>query len=472
MIPIILSGGSGIRLWPLSRTTCPKQFLPLVGQNTLFQETCLRLPEELMKNPIIVCNEEHRFIAAHQLHDIGVDANTIMLEPFGRNTAPAVTIAALHIEAQGQDEILAVLPADHIIHDTSSFQAALISGEKEAKKGKIVTFGIMPTSPQTGFGYIEAKNKNPEGSDINSFKEKPDVVTAEQYLRSGKYYWNSGIFMFSTKVFLSEIRKHAPDIYKSCRDAYSHITKDIDFLRINAKNFINCRSESIDYAIMEKTNKAHVIPLDAGWNDLGSWPAVFDTKIHKKNENVIEGDVIQHDCKGSYFYSDNKLITAIGLEGFIVVDTLDALLVAPKERAQEVKNIVSELIEKDRQEATIHRMVHRPWGTYDSVDIGEGYQVKRITVYPRQKLSLQKHFHRSEHWVVVKGMAKVTCDDEVFLIKENESTYIPVGSVHSLENKNNTPLILIEVQTGNYLGEDDIERFEDLYGRDVNSKTP
>lgn len=465
MIPIILSGGSGTRLWPLSRTTYPKQFLTLAGEKTLFQATFSRLPDKNIQSPIIICNQEHRFLAARQLLDIGVTAEAIILEPIGRNTAPAIALAALHIEAQGREEVMLVLPADHIIRDLPVFHKALGAGEARAREGKIVTFGIVPDAPHTGFGYIQAAIRGNEGSDILAFKEKPDVITAQSYIDSGNYYWNSGMFMFSSSTYLQELKTYAPDIFKSCQEAYSEMYQDLDFLRLNEKIFSNCRSDSIDYAIMEKTEHAFVIPLNAGWSDLGAWSSIQDIKEKCPAGNVVEGDVIQHDCEGSYLYSDNKLIAAIGLKNMLVVDTLDAVLVAPMDRLQEVKGIVDELKSKGREEATLHRLVHRPWGTYDRVDIGERYQVKHITVYPGQKLSVQMHHHRAEHWIVVNGTAKVTCGEKTFIVKENESTYIPIGSIHALENPGETILELIEVQSGDYLGEDDIVRFEDRYGR-------
>ncbi len=465
MIPIILSGGSGSRLWPLSRKTYPKQFLQLVSEYSLFQETCMRLSLGEMEKPIVVCNNDHRFLAAHQLKDINVDVETIILEPIGRNTAPAIAIAALHLEAQGRDEIMLVLPADHVITDTVAFKKVLQLGNEAALNSRIVTFGIVPDAPLTGFGYIQAANKSKDGAEILAFKEKPDVLTAKKYVESGDYYWNSGMFMFSSSVYLAELARSAPDILKSCIKAYNDISEDFDFLRLNEKSFEDCRSESIDYAIMEKIDNAFVIPLDAGWSDLGAWSSILDVKKRCVEGNAIDGDVIQHDCKGSYFYSENKLVTAIGLEDMVVIDTPDALLVAPKARVQEVTSMVDNLNMLGRPEAIINRLVHRPWGTFNSLDKSEQHQVKRIKVYPGQKLSVQMHNKRSEHWVVVNGTATVTLNEDVFELKEYESVYIPVKSVHALENKTDRSLELIEVQCGSYLGEDDIVRFEDVYGR-------
>lgn len=466
MIPVILSGGSGTRLWPLSRTTYPKQFLPMASDQTLFQETLTRLPQDKVQAPIIVCNNEHRFLAAHQMQDLGIKPDTIILEPIGRNTAPAIAIAALHLIAANNDGVMLILPADHVIKDHSAFAKVLLTGASKAEEGKVVTFGVVPDQPHTGYGYIKAASTDVSGADIVEFKEKPDVDTAVAYIESGDYYWNSGMFMFKASVFINELEQHAPDILAACKTSFKNITKDLDFLRLKTESFGQVRSESIDYAVMEKTEHAFVIPLNAGWNDLGAWSSVLDVKEKNADGNVLEGDIFASDCKGSYLYSDNKIVAAIGLEDMVIIDTLDAVLVAPKDRVQDVKNIVEKLKADNRSEAIVHRLVHRPWGTYDGVDTGDRHQVKRITVYPGQKLSVQRHQHRAEHWIVVKGTAKVTCDEKTFIVKENESTYIPVGSIHSLENPNETLLELIEVQSGDYLGEDDIERFEDRYGRE------
>lgn len=466
MIPIILSGGSGSRLWPMSRTTFPKQFLPLTGDESLFQQTCSRLPTENMSDPIVVCNNDHRFLAAHQLQDIGIKPRTIILEPIGRNTAPAIAIAALYIEQQNLDEIMLVLPADHVILDHSAFHAALSAGEAQAKTGKVVTFGIVPDGPQTGFGYIQAASNSADGSDILSFKEKPDLATAQTYIDSGDYYWNSGMFMFSSKTFLAELETHDPDLLKSCRNAFKGILSDLDFMRLEEESFSLCRSQSIDYAIMEKTEEAYIIPLDVGWSDLGAWSAIYDVKDKDENLNAIDGDVYIHDCKGSYLHSDNKIIAAVGLENIVVVDTPDAVLVSTKDRVQEVKEIVKSLTIEKRPEVDIHLLVHRPWGMYNCLNKGERDQVKRIWIYPGQKLSVQFHHKRSEHWVVVKGKARVTVGDDTFDLTENQSTYIPAGTVHSLENDTDTIVEMVEIQCGDYLGEDDIVRLSDNYGRE------
>ncbi|RLA17767.1 MAG: mannose-1-phosphate guanylyltransferase/mannose-6-phosphate isomerase [Gammaproteobacteria bacterium] len=464
MKPVVLSGGSGTRLWPLSRSAYPKQFLPLTSDNTMLQETLLRLRGiEAMGSPLVICNEEHRFMVAEQLREIELKPQAIMLEPVGRNTAPAVALAALAVEP---DEILLILPADHVIEDIATFQAAIAEAVAEAEKGHLVTFGIVPTGPETGYGYIQAVEKGQATAyKVNRFVEKPDLQTATQYLESGDYYWNSGMFVFKASRYLEELEKFNPEMLAACREAYQKAEEDLDFVRVDRATFEACPSDSIDYAVMEKTESAVVIPLDANWNDVGSWAALWEVSEKDAQGNALKGDVLIHDTSNSYIYSDQKLVATIGIKDLVVIETDDAVMVAPKERVQEVKEIVAQLKAKKRSESEQHRKVYRPWGYYDSIDNGERHQAKRIVVKPGAKLSLQMHHHRAEHWIVVKGTALVTRGDEQLIVSENESTYIPLGTIHCLENKGVIPLEMIEVQSGSYLGEDDIVRFEDKYGR-------
>ena len=464
MKPVVLSGGSGTRLWPLSRSAYPKQFLPLTSDNTMLQETLLRLRGiEAMGSPLVICNEEHRFMVAEQLREIALKPQAIMLEPVGRNTAPAVALAALAVEP---DEILLILPADHVIEDIATFQAAIAEAVAEAEKGHLVTFGIVPTGPETGYGYIQAVEKGQATAyKVNRFVEKPDLQTATQYLKSGDYYWNSGMFVFKASRYLEELEKFNPEMLAACREAYQKAEEDLDFVRVDRATFEACPSDSIDYAVMEKTESAVVIPLDANWNDVGSWAALWEVSEKDAQGNALKGDVLIHDTSNSYIYSDQKLVATIGIKDLVVIETDDAVMVAPKERVQEVKEIVAQLKAKKRSESEQHRKVYRPWGYYDSIDNGERHQAKRIVVKPGAKLSLQMHHHRAEHWIVVKGTALVTRGDEQLIVSENESTYIPLGTIHCLENKGVIPLEMIEVQSGSYLGEDDIVRFEDKYGR-------
>ena len=465
MIPIILSGGSGTRLWPLSRSQYPKQFLPLVSDHTMVQETMLRLSGLAgVKSPIAVCNDEHRFMMAEQLWEIGVKPSAIILEPMGKNTAPAVAIAAL--SADSPDDVLLVLPSDHVISDVESFHSAIAQAETLAKQGYLVTFGIVPSHPETGYGYImKAPERLGNAYKVSAFVEKPDLETAKNYLKSGNYLWNSGMFAFTAGHFLKELEKFNPEMLSICKQALGTAKSDLDFIRLDKAIFSTCPADSIDYAVMEKTDKAAVIPLDAGWNDVGSWSALWDVTDKDSFGNAISGDVMTVDTKNSYIYSENKLVTVIGVEDLVVIETNDAVLIAPKNRVQEVKQIVDQLKHLGRTEAQVHRKAYRPWGHYDSVDSGERHQTKRIVVKPGAKLSLQKHHHRAEHWVVVKGTALVTRGDEQILLTENESTFIPLGTVHRLENPGVIPLEIVEVQSGSYLGEDDIVRFGDQYGR-------
>ena len=463
ILPIILSGGSGTRLWPLSRETYPKQFLPLVGKDSMLQSTWLRVAPLAAQGPIVVANAEHRFIAAEQLQQVGTSASAILLEPVGRNTAPAIAVAALEAAGHGQDPLLLVLPSDHVIADEQAFRAAVAVAAEAAEAGQLVTFGITPTRPETGYGYIKAgagENARP----VERFVEKPDLSTAEGYVASGDYFWNSGMFLFKASRYLQELAKHAPAIAEAAQQAWQNSRRDIDFIRLDSEAFAASPSDSIDYAVMEKTDAAAVVPLDAGWNDVGSWSALHDVSAKDADGNAHHGDVIAIDCRDTYAYGD-RLIAMIGLEDVVVVETVDAVLVGKRERMQEVKDVVAQIKREQRSEATWHRKVYRPWGAYDSIDNGDRHQVKRITVKPGGTLSLQMHHHRAEHWIVVSGTAEVTRGDEVLLLTENQSTYIPLGVTHRLRNPGKLPLELIEVQSGSYLGEDDIVRFEDTYGR-------
>ena len=466
IIPVILSGGSGTRLWPLSRKLHPKQFIELMGKTTLFQEAVLRLPESI-ESPLIICNEEHRFLAAEQLREINKEPKNIILEPVGRNTAPAIALAALKSIKESEDAILLVLSADHLIQDMDKFHQAIALATKQAEQNKLVTFGIAPNKIETGYGYIKANiSKNKNYYDIDEFVEKPDYKTAKKYVDSGGYFWNSGMFMFKASVYLSELEKYEPEILSACQKSCQTEFYDLDFIRLNEQEFLKCPSQSIDYAVMEKTKNASMVILDANWSDVGSWTALWDSQVKDNDDNLVVGDVILDKVSDTYVHStSNRLVSVIGLSDLIVVDTQDAVLVTNKEHAQDVKNIVEKIKKSGRLESDQHRKIFRPWGYYDSIDRGEGFQVKRILVNPGQKLSLQKHNHRSEHWVVVKGKAQVTCGEKTFQLIENQSTYISLGKVHRLENIEDTPLEIIEIQTGSYLGEDDIIRIDDDYER-------
>lgn len=462
IIPVVLSGGSGTRLWPLSRKHYPKQLLPLVTENTLLQDTLLRVDH--LADPIIVCNNDHRFMVAEQVQSVGLHAASIILEPVARNTAPAIALAAFEAAQIDSDAIIAVFAADHVILDQKNFRSALDIGITAAAMGKLATFGIVPAHPETGYGYIKSSSKS-QDAEVLEFVEKPDLQTAKHYLESGDYLWNSGMFVFKASVYLDELKTFSPEIYKACEEGFKQAKKDLDFLRIDEAAFSQAADDSVDYVVMEKTKKAWVVPMDAGWSDVGSWSSLWDVSKKDENGNVNRGDVISIDSSDCYFESQDKLIAAIGLEGLVVINTKDALLLAKKDRVQEVKKIVSQLKADNRHEHLLHREVYRPWGSYDSIESGNRYQVKRITVKPGASLSLQMHYHRSEHWVVVEGSAVVTIDDTEHLLSANESVYIPLGSKHRLTNPGKIPLELIEVQSGTYLGEDDIVRFEDNYGR-------
>jgi mannose-1-phosphate guanylyltransferase / mannose-6-phosphate isomerase len=465
MIPVILSGGSGTRLWPLSRGQYPKQFLPLVSGHTMIQETVLRLAGVPgLKAPIAVCNEDHRFMLAEQLWEIGVKPAAIILEPVGKNTAPAVALAAL--SAQSENDILLILPADHVVGNRPAFHEAIAQARKLAEQDLLVTFGIVATEPETGYGYIKAgANQYGPAFNVAAFVEKPDLQTAQRYLESGDYFWNSGMFAFKAGCFLRELEKFNPEMLAVCREALKAAKTDLDFVRLDKAIFSTCPADSIDYAVMEKTDKAAVIPLDADWNDVGSWSALWDVTAKDGSGNAIKGDVLTVDTVNSFIHSSSKLVAVIGVENLVVVETDDAVMVAAKDRVQDVKAIVDQLKALKRAEAQVHRKVYRPWGHYDLVDCGDRHHTKRIVVKPGAKLSVQKHHHRAEHWVVVKGTAWVSKNGESILVTENESIYIPVGTVHSLENPGVIPLEMVEVQSGSYLGEDDIVRYEDQYGR-------
>lgn len=466
LTPVILAGGSGTRLWPLSRQLYPKQFLPLLGVKTLLQQTIERLQGLDCQAPIVVCNEEHRFLAAEQLRQTGIDDGAIILEPVPKNTAPAIALAAHEALRRDEEAMLLVLPADHLIEDTASFHAAVKKALAAAKEGNLVTFGIVPHRPETGYGYIRrGREQSKEVFSVLAFVEKPDEATAKEYLKTGEYYWNSGMFLFGAKDYLEELERHAPDMADSCEKAFSRVKKDLDFLRIDEKAFATCPKDSIDYAVMEKTKKAMVVPLDAGWNDIGSWASLHDVCPKDENKNCVTGDVLTEDTENCLVRSESRLVAAAGLKDVIIVETKDAVLVIHKDSAQDIKTLVEKLEAEGKSEHINHREVYRPWGSYDSLERGERFQVKRIIVKPGARISTQMHYHRAEHWIVVRGTAKVTIDGETVLLTENESTFIPVGKMHILENPGKIPLELIEVQSGTYLGEDDIVRFEDKYGK-------
>ncbi|HIE5094683.1 TPA: mannose-1-phosphate guanylyltransferase/mannose-6-phosphate isomerase [Stenotrophomonas maltophilia] len=461
--PVILSGGSGTRLWPLSREAYPKQFLPLAGELTMLQATWQRIAPLAARGPLVIANEEHRFVAAEQLQQVGAEPAAIILEPVGRNTAPAIAVAALEATRDGADALLLVLPSDHVITDEAAFRSAVQAAASAAEAGKLVTFGIVPTGPETGYGYIKAADGQGLRA-VERFVEKPDLDTATGYVACGQYYWNSGMFLFKASRYLQELERFQPAMLAGSRQAWQQARRDADFTRLDKDAFTAVPSDSIDYAVMEKTADAVVIPLDAGWNDVGSWTALRDVSQQDGDGNAHQGDVIAIDCRNTYAYAQ-RLVALVGLDDVIVVETDDAVLVGKADRMQEVKTVVAQLKAEGRSEATWHRKVYRPWGAYDSIDNGERFQVKRITVKPGGTLSLQMHHHRAEHWIVVSGTAEVTRGDEVILLSENQSTYIPLGVTHRLRNPGKLPLELIEVQSGSYLGEDDIVRFEDTYGR-------
>jgi mannose-1-phosphate guanylyltransferase/mannose-6-phosphate isomerase len=468
LVPVILSGGSGTRLWPLSREFFPKQLLPLVGERTMLQDTALRLVGMAgVAAPVVVCNEQQRFMVAEQLRQVDVQPQSILLEPVGRNTAPAAAVAAM-AAISGQedaDPVLLVLPADHVIRDVGSFQAAVAKALPAAREGKLVTFGIVPTHAETGYGYIRKGEGAGAVVPVAEFVEKPDAGRAREFIDDGRYLWNSGMFLFSARRYLEELDKFAPGMREACSRAFTAARRDLDFTRLPTEDFAGCPSDSIDYAVMEKTDAAAVIPLAAGWSDVGSWASLHDALPADARKNVHQGDVVAVDTENCLLFSSSRLVAAVGLRDHVVVETKDAVMVAPRDRVQDVKLLVSRLKELGRSEPGLHREVFRPWGSYDSVDAGERFQVKRLTVKPGACMSLQMHHHRAEHWIVVSGTARITRGDEVFLLSENQSTYIPIGATHRIENPGKVPLHMIEVQSGSYLGEDDIVRFEDVYGR-------
>ncbi len=472
IIPVILCGGSGTRLWPLSRKSFPKQFLNLNKNNkhSLLQQTYERLLNlKDLSNPILISNEEHRFIVAEQMREIHVSPQTIILEPIGKNTAPAISLAALKALEVNDDPIIMVLASDHLIEDNKNFIDSLNSSINYAKSGYLVTFGVLPTYPETGYGYIESNSelnvKTLEAMKIKKFIEKPDIKKAEKFFKNKKYSWNSGIFVFKAKTIIDELEKFSPEIVKNCRSCIENSEKDLDFLRINKKTFSNCPSLSIDVAVMEKTRLGLVVPLNAKWSDIGNWKSLWEYEKKNSDGNVLKGNVVVKNVKNSFFSSESRLLVGIGIAELIVIETNDAVLVANKNSVQNVKFLVEELIKKNLIEATQHKKVHRPWGYYFTIASTEKWQVKRIEVSSGASLSLQMHFHRSEHWVVVKGTALVEINNEEKLLNPNESAYIPVGAKHRLSNPKKETLVLIEVQSGSYLGEDDIKRFEDKYGR-------
>lgn len=462
IIPVLLSGGVGSRLWPFSREHYPKQCLKLTDSlSSLMQQTLLRTNRLDVQSPLVVCNDDHRFLIAQQLQDIGVSDAKVMLEPVGKNTAPAVALAAFEMLQNGEDALMLVLPADHVIRDAKAFEAAVTQAQVLAEQNAVVTFGIKPTRPETGYGYI----KSGPDFDVEQFVEKPDLATAQAYLKSGDFLWNSGMFLVKASQYLRELKQHRADIYDAVEAAYQLRSEDLDFIRIDHDAFAKCPSESIDYAVMEHTKNAKVVPYDGDWSDIGAWDALYDYKEKDVDQNVISGDVMAEGTTNSLIRAESRLVATVGVDNLVIVETADAVLIMDKDQSQDVKKIVSRIKSEGRQEHAFHTTVHRPWGSYQTVDQCERHQVKRIMVKPGEKLSVQMHHHRAEHWVVVKGTAKVLNGEKEVLLTENESTYIPVGVVHALENPGKIPLEIIEVQSGGYLGEDDIVRFSDRYGR-------
>lgn len=468
IFPIIMAGGTGSRLWPMSRELYPKQFLRLNGDFSLLQDTVSRLNGLEVTEPLLICNEQHRFLAAEQLRQINQLSKNIILEPVGRNTAPAIALAALSATADGSDPLLLVLAADHVIENTEAFHQAIRAATPLAEQGKLVTFGIVANVPETGYGYIQRGESFGESAfNVKRFVEKPDLPTATEYLASGEYYWNSGMFLFSAKRYLEELGEFRPDILAACQLAMADVKIDAvqDFIRVDLEAFSACPDESVDYAVMEKTTDAVVIPLDAGWNDVGSWSALWEVNERDDNGNALTGDIFTHKTSNCYINTDDTLVAAIGVENLVIVNTKDAVLVIDKSQVQDVKKVVEFLKSNDRREYRLHRESYRPWGRHDKVVDAPRYQINRVTVKPGGKFSLQKHLHRAEHWVVLSGTAEVTLEGKTYLLTENQSTFIPIGSVHMLENPGKIPLELLEISSGSYLGEDDIIRLKDHYGR-------
>lgn len=466
ILPVILSGGSGTRLWPTSRSMYPKQLLPLASDATMLQATALRVAglPEATDSCLVICNESHRFSVAEQLREINRSAKMI-LEPEGRNTAPAIALAALDTVSEYGDCLLLVMPADHVIADTTAFAEAVAVASAAADDGHLVTFGIVPTKAETGYGYIKAVDGPGPAAVVEAFVEKPDTDTAQAYVDSGNYYWNSGMFLFRASAYLEELERHAPQIHAACKASMEAAAEDGEFLRPDAETFSACPSDSIDYAVMENSDNVYMVPLDAGWSDVGSWSALQDVSSKDDDANHVRGDTLLHNCSGTFVQAESRLVAGVGLENVIVVETKDSVLVANRDDVQDVKKVVDELRERGRSETDLHREVFRPWGSYDSLEIADNFQVKRLVIKPGAVLSLQKHAHRSEHWVVVSGKIRVTRNDEEFDLAENESTYVAVGDVHRIANPFNVAAHVIEVQCGAYLGEDDIVRIEDNYGR-------
>ncbi|ROS16555.1 mannose-1-phosphate guanylyltransferase [Raoultella sp. BIGb0399] len=467
IVPVIMAGGTGSRLWPMSRELYPKQFLRLNGDQSMLQDTVSRLDGLNVSAPMLICNEQHRFLAAEQLRQIDRLSNNIILEPVGRNTAPAIALAALSVIANGQNPLMLVLAADHVIENTQAFHQAIHAATPLAEQGKLVTFGIVATGPETGYGYIQRGDSFGESAfNVRRFVEKPDLATAEKYLDSGEYYWNSGMFLFSAERYLQELAAFRPDILEVCQKAMSGVKIDSvqDFIRVDLDVFSNCPDESVDYAVMEKTSDAVVIPLDAGWNDVGSWSALWEVNEQDSNGNALTGDIFIHKTSNCYINTDDTLVAAIGVENLVIVNTKDAVLVIDKSQVQDVKKVVEFLKANNRREYRLHRESYRPWGRQDKVVDTQRYQINKVTVKPGGKFSLQKHLHRAEHWVVLAGTAEVTLEDKTYLLTENQSTFIPIGSVHMLENPGKIPLELLEISSGSYLGEDDIIRLKDHYG--------
>ena len=464
--PVILSGGSGTRLWPLSRRAYPKQFLDLIGNHSLLQQSCLRISGSAFAAPVILCNHEHRFLVAEQLMQLGLAPGKIVLEPVGRNTAPAALIAALINAQADEDSLVLLMPSDHVIEDSKGFQTTIEAGVEQAGNGHIITFGVRPDAPETGYGYIEATNGGGAVLDVARFIEKPSREKAEEYLQSNRFFWNAGIFLYSAQTMINVFEKHAPETLAHCRAALEEAKTDLDFLRLDRSAYKKCENISLDYAIIEKADNVKCVPLEIPWSDLGAWPAIWKHMNKDRHGNVMRGDVILHDVSDSYVHSaDGACLTLVGLDNVMAIATKDAILIASKDRAQDVKHIVDELNRRGREEAVKHMRVYRPWGWYEGLSRGERFQVKNLMVKPGAQLSLQSHFHRAEHWVVVEGTAEVTVGGKVSLLTENQSTFIPVGITHRLANPGKVPALLIEVQSGAYFGEDDIVRYDDDFGR-------